>query len=102
MNEKIAKWMNRQMKFAQTEQMPQLIWTPQEEKIFKTLLDINREYNLGITYRLAGGIVRDRILGKISDDLDFALDAGFTGSKLEPYCLAWAKKHPESGIKQGY
>eukprot|EP00239_Pterosperma_sp_CCMP1384_P002298 CAMPEP_0197846662 /NCGR_PEP_ID=MMETSP1438-20131217/3993_1 /TAXON_ID=1461541 /ORGANISM="Pterosperma sp., Strain CCMP1384" /LENGTH=524 /DNA_ID=CAMNT_0043458383 /DNA_START=487 /DNA_END=2058 /DNA_ORIENTATION=- len=48
--------------------------TPEEKEIFKLLLETNEHFNLGATLRAAGGWVRDKLLGKCSDDIDIALD----------------------------
>lgn len=56
----------------------------QEKQIFDLLLKINKKYNLGLTFRVAGGWVRDKALGKESDDIDIALDK-MTGSEFGKY-----------------
>lgn len=61
------------MVFAATE-MPQIQLNDQEQQIFSTLLDINKKLNLGVTFRVAGGWVRDKLIGTPSDDIDIALD----------------------------
>jgi tRNA nucleotidyltransferase (CCA-adding enzyme) len=48
--------------------------TPEEEAIFATLLDVVKTYDLPVTLRVAGGWVRDKLLGKNSTDIDVALD----------------------------
>ena len=48
--------------------------TETESKIFETLLSIVEEHKLDTTLRVAGGWVRDKLLGKESDDIDIALD----------------------------
>jgi tRNA nucleotidyltransferase/poly(A) polymerase len=76
--------------------------TEQEEQIFKTLLEVVEENDLGTTLRVAGGWVRDKvrlsphkkfyqILGKESKDIDVTLDnmmgqefAGHLSAKLYP------------------
>lgn len=70
-------------KFAAAE-MPQFVLTPQEQNIFNLLLQVNAAYKLGTTFRVAGGWVRDKLLGKQSDDLDIALD-NMTGRKFENF-----------------
>lgn len=57
---------------------------PTERKIFDLLLSINQKYNLGLTFRVAGGWVRDKALGKESDDIDIALDK-MTGAQFGKY-----------------
>lgn len=46
--------------------------TAAEERVFAVLRQTGR--NLGTTVRIAGGWVRDKLLGKPSDDVDVALD----------------------------
>ncbi|KAM0907356.1 hypothetical protein ACQ4PT_016172 [Festuca glaucescens] len=48
--------------------------TEKEEKIFGRLLDAVRHFSLGTQVRVAGGWVRDKLLGKDSTDIDIALD----------------------------
>jgi len=47
-----------------------------EQQIFSLLLEVNTSYRLGCTLRVAGGWVRDKLLGICADqiDLDIALD----------------------------
>ena len=51
-----------------------VVCTAEEEKIFTTLLDVVKRYDLPVTLRVAGGWVRDKLLGKHSSDIDIALD----------------------------
>lgn len=55
-----------------------------EKKIFDFLLYINDKYELGLTFRVAGGWVRDKLLGKESDDIDIAIDK-MTGAQFGEY-----------------
>ncbi|RLN30446.1 putative CCA tRNA nucleotidyltransferase 2 [Panicum miliaceum] len=48
--------------------------TEKEEQIFRRLLDVVRHFGLGTQLRVAGGWVRDKLLGKDSADIDIALD----------------------------
>ncbi|XP_039835786.1 tRNA nucleotidyltransferase cca2-like isoform X3 [Panicum virgatum] len=48
--------------------------TEKEEQIFRRLLDVVRHFGLGTQLRVAGGWVRDKLLGKDSADIDVALD----------------------------
>uniref|UniRef100_A0ACD5YJF2 Uncharacterized protein n=1 Tax=Avena sativa TaxID=4498 RepID=A0ACD5YJF2_AVESA len=48
--------------------------TEKEEQIFRRLLDVVRHFGLGTQVRVAGGWVRDKLLGKDSTDIDIALD----------------------------
>jgi tRNA nucleotidyltransferase (CCA-adding enzyme) len=75
--------------------------SPQEEKIFETLRKVNAKFRLGITFRVAGGWVRDKLLGTESDDIDVALDR-MTGKQLEHYLLRYGQSHPEAEIGKSY
>lgn len=48
--------------------------TNAEDRLFRTLLATVKHFNLKTTMRVAGGWVRDKMLGKESDDIDIALD----------------------------
>ncbi|KAL6655498.1 hypothetical protein ACP70R_006324 [Stipagrostis hirtigluma subsp. patula] len=48
--------------------------TEKEEWIFRRLLNVVRHFGLGTQLRVAGGWVRDKLLGKDSADIDIALD----------------------------
>ncbi|KAK3139436.1 hypothetical protein QOZ80_5AG0383180 [Eleusine coracana subsp. coracana] len=51
-----------------------VVLTEKEERIFRRLLDVVRHFGLGTQLRVAGGWVRDKLLGKDSADIDIALD----------------------------
>jgi len=81
--------------------MPKLhpiILTPLEKKICGTLLKANEVFRLGTTFRIVGGWVRDRLLGKESDDLDVAL-SNITGKQMEEVLI---KMGPNYGIGKSY
>ncbi|KAA8546308.1 hypothetical protein F0562_002953 [Nyssa sinensis] len=48
--------------------------TDKEKKIFERLLQVIRHFNLQTQLRVAGGWVRDKLLGKDCYDIDIALD----------------------------
>ncbi|KAF8772470.1 hypothetical protein HU200_005726 [Digitaria exilis] len=48
--------------------------TEKEERIFRLLLDVVRHFDLGTQLRVAGGWVRDKLLGEESADIDIAVD----------------------------
>lgn len=48
--------------------------TPKENNIFEFLRQVKKDMNLNIQMRVAGGWVRDKLLGKESDDIDIAVD----------------------------
>jgi len=80
-----------------TPQAPKIQLTPQEQQIFATLLDINQKMGLGITFRVAGGWVRDKLLGTPSDDIDIALDK-MTGQQFVTKALEYHRANPNSPI----
>jgi tRNA nucleotidyltransferase (CCA-adding enzyme) len=51
-----------------------VVLTRTEARIFDTLRAVCKHYALNTTVRVAGGWVRDKILGRASDDIDLALD----------------------------
>ena len=48
--------------------------TDKEVKIFQFLVQVLKDNSKDTTLRVAGGWVRDKLLGKHSDDIDIALD----------------------------
>jgi tRNA nucleotidyltransferase (CCA-adding enzyme) len=54
--------------------MRKIVLTQKEQAIFRTLLDFNEATGRKTVYRVAGGWVRDHLLGRESDDIDIALD----------------------------
>lgn len=88
------------MKMSQNNQ-PQINLTPDEELVFQTILAIDQEFGLGQQYRVAGGWVRDRLLGMPSDDIDIALDK-MTGQQFLQYAREYKRRHPESPIGKDY
>ncbi|CAN6274716.1 unnamed protein product [Urochloa humidicola] len=57
--------------------------TEKEERIFLRLLDVVSYFDLGTQLRVAGGWVRDKLLGKEPADIDIALD-NMTG---QDFCM---------------
>ena len=53
---------------------PLLSITPEEEELFKVVLASLRFKGRSTIARVAGGWVRDKLLGRESDDIDIALD----------------------------
>ncbi|MES1915585.1 MAG: hypothetical protein MHM6MM_007509 [Cercozoa sp. M6MM] len=48
--------------------------SPTEERLFAAVRGCIAKYELGTTIRVAGGWVRDKLMGRESDDIDFACD----------------------------
>ena len=48
--------------------------TEREREVFDTLLAVVEHFKLDVTLRVAGGWVRDKLIGRESDDIDVALD----------------------------
>jgi tRNA nucleotidyltransferase/poly(A) polymerase len=74
----------------------------EEEKIFQRLLQVVRHDGLGTTLRVAGGWVRDKLLGKQPTDIDIALD-NITGKEfcqgIDDY-YSYLKSIGEEGQKE--
>lgn len=57
--------------------------SPKEKNIFEFLRQVKKDNGLNIQMRVAGGWVRDKLLGKESDDIDIAVDMpGYDFAKL--------------------
>ncbi len=57
--------------------------TPKEKNIFDFLRQVKSDHGLNIQMRVAGGWVRDKLLGMESDDIDIAVDMpGYDFAKL--------------------
>ena len=56
------------------DKLPTITLSEQEVKIFGTLKDVLAKNNRQTVMRVAGGWVRDKLLGLESDDIDIALD----------------------------
>eukprot|EP01031_Cornospumella_fuschlensis_P005036 gene5036-6298_t len=54
--------------------MNEVMLTPQEDNLFQLLLDCLGHFKRNTIVRVAGGWVRDKLLGKQSQDIDIALD----------------------------
>lgn len=81
----------KMMKKCQTVDLPNVRLNSDEQKIFNFLADVKKQFGLDIEFRVAGGWVRDKLMGKESDDIDIAI-SNMTGSQLVEYI----KKHPQS------
>ncbi|KAL6783781.1 hypothetical protein ACKKBF_B05770 [Auxenochlorella protothecoides x Auxenochlorella symbiontica] len=53
---------------------PRLELTSEEQQLFDTLLAASKQAGFPTTLRCAGGWVRDKLMGRASDDIDVALD----------------------------
>ncbi|OQR84231.1 tRNA nucleotidyltransferase [Achlya hypogyna] len=62
--------------------------TKEEAKLFTVLQFIRDEFAPDVTLRVAGGWVRDKLLGIPSDDIDIALDVG-TGEEFAQHILSF-------------
>ncbi|OQR84657.1 tRNA nucleotidyltransferase [Achlya hypogyna] len=75
-----------------TEPTPTLVLTPDEEKLFAFLLDVDKQKAAGLTLRVAGGWVRDKLLGRSSDDIDIVLDT-MTGAAFAELVNTYEVQH---------
>ena len=96
----LSAWLSSKCRFAQA-QSPKISLTPQEQAIFKVLLDVNTHYRLGTTMRVAGGWVRDKLMGRASDDIDISLD-NMSGKQMSEYILKYGYDHPEAKVGKDY
>lgn len=80
---------------------PQLVLTPLEESIFQHVLACCAMFKTETQVRVAGGWVRDKLLGLESEDIDFALDRE-TGEefalKLAEYLKSIGEKASSVGV----
>ena len=84
-----------------SQQEPQLQLTQLESRIFRLVLEACKQYQLNTQVRVAGGWVRDKLLGLESDDIDFALD-NMSGeefaNKLSEYLKSIGEKTSSIGV----
>lgn len=77
--------------------------TPIEKRIFERLVDVVNHFKLQTQLRVAGGWVRDKLLGKDCYDIDIALD-GMTGrefcEKINEYMLSSGEEAQGIGVIQ--
>jgi len=78
-----------------------IILTDKESQIFSFILQIIRKNNLNLIPRVAGGWVRDKLLGKESNDIDIALDT-MTGAKFAKYITDYAKQNNIEGVSAAH
>jgi tRNA nucleotidyltransferase/poly(A) polymerase len=80
-----------------------VVLTEKEERIFGRLRDVVRHFQLGTQLRVAGGWVRDKLLGKDSADIDIVLD-NMTGQnfceKVNEYSELMGEEQKGIGVIQ--
>lgn len=69
-----------------------VISTDQEEKIFNLLMSVVKDKTPATTLRVAGGWVRDKLLGLESDDIDIAID-NMSGKAFASLIEEWMREH---------
>lgn len=96
-------WLSGSCKFASSSPVigPKINVDETSQKVFDTVLAVARESGLTTTFRVAGGWVRDNLLGVPSDDIDFSMD-NLTGSQFAAHMADYAQRHPESGIASAH
>ncbi|KAH6834117.1 Polynucleotide adenylyltransferase family protein [Perilla frutescens var. hirtella] len=75
--------------------------TAKEEQIFDLLLQVRRHFNLQTQLRVAGGWVRDKLLGKECYDIDIALDDMLGrefGDKVNEYLSSAGEETHDVGV----
>ena len=68
-------------KYSQQNNSPKINLTPEEERVFSHILQARNNAGLSVPIRVAGGWVRDKLMGIPSDDIDIALE-GMTGREF--------------------
>ena len=96
-------WLRRNCRFASTDPVigPRIRPDATSQKIFATVLKVASANGLKTTFRVAGGWVRDNLLGIPSDDIDFSLD-DMTGGHFAVYLANYADANPGSGISEAH
>ena len=81
--------------------MEEIKLTEKEKELCEFLLETINDYNENTVLRIAGGWVRDKLMGKESDDIDISLDnmhggefAEMLSQKAFKEDLAAGKIHP--------
>lgn len=78
-----------------------IILQPEEQELFEMFTTMIEEKNLGTTVRIAGGWVRDKLLGvRGKEDIDVALD-NLSGVEFAQALSEWNESRGGSGIKFG-
>jgi tRNA nucleotidyltransferase/poly(A) polymerase len=72
----LISWLSKGLEviIIQAAEAPKISLSPNEQKIFSFLLEANQTLGLNSVMRVAGGWVRDKLLGKDSNDIDVAVD----------------------------
>jgi len=101
--EPLGRWFAGNCKFASSEPVigPPVKVDAVSQRIIDTVLAVAQEFGLSTTFRVAGGWVRDNLLGVTSDDLDFALD-DMTGARFASYMADYCDRHPNCGISEAH
>lgn len=87
-------------KISQMKEMPKINLNSQEQQIFDLLKATKNAYNLPTEFRVAGGWVRDKLLGQDSDDIDIAV--GIPGTEAAQAVERYAQSQGVEGVGQGY
>ncbi|KAL9647545.1 hypothetical protein ABK040_006901 [Willaertia magna] len=72
------------------ENQPKIEISESEKKVFNFLIEVNNYFKLGTTLRVAGGWVRNKLLGLDGDDIDIALD-NLMGAEFAEYVTKYQK-----------
>lgn len=98
-----SEWIEQSCRFASAAPVigPRINVDEMSQKVFDTVMAVAREHGLPTTFRVAGGWVRDNLLGVSSDDIDFSMD-NMTGVQFAAYMASYASKHPYSGIADAH
>jgi tRNA nucleotidyltransferase/poly(A) polymerase len=83
--------------------LTKIVLTELEAKLFAILMAAQKHYELGTVLRVAGGWVRDKLMGRDSHDIDIALDnmSGNTfAQKVNDYLLVLGEEVHTIGVIQ--
>lgn len=98
----VAKMSETKKKYKTAQLVPsiKLKLTPKEEEIFDYIIAVKKAYNLSTRLLVAGGWVRDKLLGKQSKDIDIAVS--MSGFQLAQAMEQAAKYYSIEGIGVPY
>lgn len=80
-----------------TDRLRRISLTEGEEALVAFLVAANTHMGLGQTIRIAGGWVRDKLLGESTDDIDVTLDS-MTGQRFVDGLRRYTEKHRRAGV----
>lgn len=86
--------MSEQLASTTNKPSPHLELLPHEARLFQLVKDVVLRFTPSTILRVAGGWVRDKLIGKTSHDIDIAID-NLTGEQFGSYVLALLQERGE-------